>query len=261
MTQQTQQSPFKSIKDRIKANKEKGISIQGPDVMDYLYPASKVGIEVITPTGQLRSLPAVLIGADKARIIYFSLPATTPADAALYCQPGYRLTAAIICERGVGAMLCFEGFIEQFNKQPQLFTMRQPESMTLFKIRKEIRYPISCEGIALFAQHPLNIHLVDFSLAGCAFSTHHQAPTIPINHSLELRLDASSANGMPYQLTGTVRNQRQINNYPVYGMQFDAAGLQQSETFLRHLEFNGHQMVVRTQAGSVANIAMGHSAP
>lgn len=145
MTQQTQQSPFKSIKDRIKANKEKGISIQGPDVMDYLYPASKVGIEVITPTGQLRSLPAVLIGADKARIIYFSLPATTPADAALYCQPGYRLTAAIICERGVGAMLCFEGFIEQFNKQPQLFTMRQPESMTLFKIRKEIRYPISAQ--------------------------------------------------------------------------------------------------------------------
>lgn len=66
---------------------------------------------------------------------------------------------------------------------------------------------------------------------------------------------------MPYQLTGTVRNQRQINNYPVYGMQFDAAGLQQSETFLKHLEFNGHQMVVRTQAGAVANIAMGHSAP
>ncbi|MFE8730312.1 PilZ domain-containing protein, partial [Aeromonas hydrophila] len=97
---------------------------------------------------------------------------------------------------------------------------------------------------------PINIHLVDFSLAGCAFSTHHQAPPIPLNHPLELRLDASSANGMPYQLTGTVRNQRQINNYPVYGMQFDAAGLQQSETFLKHLEFNGHQMVVRTQAGA-----------
>ncbi|WP_033138953.1 PilZ domain-containing protein [Aeromonas finlandensis] len=257
MTQQTQQSPFKSIKDRIKANKEKGVSIQGPDVMDYLYPASKVGIEVITPTGQLRSLPAVLIGADKARVVYFSLPATTPADAALYCQPGYRATAAIICERGIGAMICFEGLIDQFNKQPQLFTMRQPETITLFKIRKEVRYPISCEGIALLDQRPLNIHLVDFSLAGCAFSTDHQAPAIPLNHPIELRLSAPTSNGVPYQLTGTVRNQRQINNYPVYGMQFDSAAQQQSGTFLQHLEFNGHQMVVRTQPESVTGLSLG----
>ncbi|MFB2862728.1 PilZ domain-containing protein [Aeromonas sp. MdU4] len=257
MTQQTQQSPFKSIKDRIKANKEKGVAIQGPDVMDYLHPASKVVIEVITPTGQLRSLPAVLIGADKARVVYFSLPATTAADAALYCQPGYRVTAAIICERGMGAMLCFEGLIEQFNKQPQLFTMRQPETITLFKIRKEVRYPISCEAIALFAQRPLNIHLVDFSLAGCAFSTDHQAPAIPLNHALELRLNTLTTNGEPYLLTGTVRNQRQINNYPVYGMQFDSAGLQQSGTFLQHLEFNGHQMVVRTQPGSFTSTVVG----
>ncbi|MHA7001646.1 PilZ domain-containing protein [Aeromonas schubertii] len=242
----TEQSQASAIKQKLLAQREKGTPIKGSDVLSYLQPASEAGVEVITPTGVNRALPAVLIGSDRRGFLYFTLYTVSANEAALCCRPGYRVAISLVCERGMGAMVHFSSFIEQFSSAPLVFTVRTPESLLLSKIRKETRYPVQCEGLAVVGQRQVEISLLDLSQDGCAFATNHMAPPFSPGWQLELRFRPATRDATQFRLTGTLCNLRTVGGQHRYGMRFDAHGRQQSARFFEHLEFDGHHMVIRT---------------
>ncbi|ENY70561.1 hypothetical protein G114_17671 [Aeromonas diversa CDC 2478-85] len=241
----TEQSHASAIKQKLLAHREKGTRITGSDALSYLQPASEAGVEVISPTGINRSLPAVLIGADRRGFLYFTLSTVSANEAALCCRAGYRVAISLVCERGMGAMVHLEGIIEQFSSTPLVFTVRTPETLIINKIRKETRYPVHCEGIAVLGQRQVEVSLLDLSQEGCSFATNHLAPPFSSGWQLELRFRLSPNDATQFRLTGSICNHRSVGGQHRYGMRFDPHGRQQSERLFEHLEFDGHHMVIR----------------
>lgn len=234
------------IKKRIIEIKDNGEIVMGVDILLYLHPASMAGIQVNLPTGAKKKLSSFLVGMDRQPHLYFSFPAVTAEEMISVCHPGYKVNVSVLCEKGAGAVAYFDSMIEKVSADPPLLTIKAPEYITMNRIRKETRYPVSIDGWSQFGESKLPLQLIDISAEGCAFKVHHLSTPLKIKQYIQIFMEPFHEQFERWILSGEICNQRKLLDSIVYGIKFDEHGLEQCKILFSHLEFNGQIMVAKS---------------
>lgn len=236
------------IKKRILEIKDNGEIVIGSDILLYLHPASMAGIQVTLPTGSKKKLSSYLVGMDRQPCLYFCFPAATADEMMSTCQPGYKINISVLCEKGVGAVAYFDAIIEKVSADPPLLTIKAPEYITMNRIRKETRYPVSLDGWLLIGECKTLLTLIDISVEGCAFKVHYLSAPLKIKQYIQIFMEPFDGGTERWVISGEICNQRKLLDSIVYGVKFDESGLEQCKILFNHLEFNGQIMIARKNA-------------
>lgn len=237
---------MKTVKKRLREIKDSGNVVIGSDILLYLNPASQAGIQVSLPTGSTKRLSAFFVGMDRQPRLYFSFPSVSQDEILSICHPGYKIHVSVLCEKGFGSIVYFDGVVDKVGDEPVIITTEVPEYITMNRIRKETRYPVSVVGWSIVGDGTrLPLNLVDISTDGCAFSVDYLSMPLAMGQEIKISLDDIKG-GAGIILSGSICNQRKLLDSIIYGVKFDSFGIESGRHLFTYLEFNGQIMVTRS---------------
>ncbi len=232
-------------KKRLMEIKDSGNIVVGSDILLYLNPASQAGIQVSLPTGSTKRLTAFFVGMDRQPLLYFSFPSVSRDEILSICHPGYKIHVSVLCEKGFGSIVYFDGVVNNVGDEPAIITMNVPEYITMNRIRKETRYPVSISGWSVVGEGiKLPLNLVDISTDGCAFRVDYLSMPLAMGQEFKIFFDDVKW-GSEITLSGSICNQRKLLDSIMYGVKFDSFGIESGRRLFTYLEFNGQIMVAR----------------
>ena len=237
--------PVKTVKKKLREIKDSGYIVIGSDILLHLNPSSKAGIQIRQPTGTTKRLSAFFVGMDRQPRLYFSFPSASRDEMLSICHPGYKVHASVLCEKGIGSIVYFDGVIDKVGTEPAIITTDVPEYITVNRIRKEARYPVSIFGWSIVGEGVrLPLKLIDISTYGCAFIVKHFSIPLKMGQEIQIFFDDIEI-GKNMTLSGCICNQQKLLGSIVYGVKFDSFGIESGKHLFTYLEFNGQIMVAR----------------